>query len=200
MLFAAWMLAGCAPTGAEAWEGTFELTSFQEGAVPTTTTPTTSTSTPTPTTPATPPTAKSALDTSGCPATADADWNAAGFAITVDPLQSGSYVEILPCESSESCTGYPWMGGATLDLDEGGGTAKFAATNFLADPDGGGRCDLQWWTLAISGTVDAPALDLVFEEAGTFLETGNSLDCEDRLEDTPVRDCTSRGLLSGRRW
>ena len=187
----AWLwlaLAGCSPDSAEAWVGTFSLVDYRSAEVPEDTTETRTTTV----------AVTGEVDCDSEPT--EADWGYAGFAIERVELETGSYMEILPCSASDDCEFAPWIAGGTNDLGPNGGTAKLAATSFIASSLGGGICELFWWDLIFSGSADQPSIELVSTGATFEMEGADALDCEAELDSARDHECSGRYLLDGKRW
>ena len=175
-------LFGCAPDFGDAWTGDFEAVSYGASAV-LPTDPTTGT-------------AADPLDCASDPP--DAPFGDAGFRIALTPYGDTALLDVDRCASAGRCDGPRWVSGGTSGLDDSGGTAKLAATSFLANSAGGGECVLQWWTLTVSGTPDAPALHLAVEQVQEAVD--ETVDCEALLDGAGTRVCVGVYRLDGRRW
>ncbi len=175
-------LLGCAPDFGAAWTGDFEAVSYGASAV----TPTD----------AADGAAAEVLDCEADPP--EAAFGDAGFRISLTPYGDTALLDVDRCASEALCDGPRWVSGGTAGLDDDGGTAKLAATSFLANSAGGGECVLQWWTLTVGGSPDAPALHLAVEQVQEAVD--DTVDCEALLDGAGSRACVGVYRLDGRRW
>jgi hypothetical protein len=123
-----------------------------------------------------------------------------GFDLSVEATGDNWYVEVHPCSGEGVCDAVPWMFGGSQDLGAQGGTSKFAGSRFVAAVSGGGACTLDWLTLTIGGTPEAPDLSLLTEQVSLGLPEGDATDCTDQLEVVTDRDCMGIYTLSGEAW
>ncbi len=186
----AWLLlsvVACDSKAPEAWAGTFRAEEYRIAEIP-------------PPEPTVTYTTAASADV-GCDAEpVVTDWGRAAFSIELAGLGDTDYIEIAKCDAPDECEYIPWTAAGSTDLGPDGGTATLAASNFLASSLGGGICTLYWWNLAITGTVDAPSIELVTESGTTELEEGDAPDCEALLGERDLHSCTGRYLLDGTRW
>ncbi len=180
-------LLGCAAEPAEAWARNWEVSSFQTAVTPTEPTSTGTEPAPAP--------------DEGCEGQPiEAAFLDIGFDMTVEAMGDSWYVEVHACSAEDVCDYVPWVLAGSQDLDSDGGTAKYAGYRFLADVAGGGVCTVDWITLEIGGTPEAPDLALRTEQVVQGFAEGDALACEDQIEAIEERPCTGLYLLSGEAW